>query len=520
VASITGAPGTGRKRGHPGPVTAEGRRAVRDSLAVTLGGQIERALGTLTAVGLRWGLDPARLGVYTGLRLYLDNTNRSSLGVGLGAVQQIPVLRASGRVDEARHVADVAYTTNTLTCLAYAAALVAWAWYRVPVVAADPLAAEWTWGLVGVAGLALIKRYESFLVAILRAHGEFALTAELDVVESLASAVSVAAGLWLAGFWGLLAAVGVLLLAKIAYAHARHPLRFRWAWDSALVWRLMREGLPILANTAVFGALLSLDRVLILWRVPDGDRAAGLYTVAIMGTSWSLDLAGRIVLVMDTAFKTTLGRTGDPVAVARQAARATEAQAPALLAGGAVAYMLGSAFLGTLMPRYADGLPALRPLLPGMILLGLAWPARQMLIAVGRPYRLCLATLIGLTATAWAGWLGADRAGIVGVARGMTAGYAALFLLTSAAAVVPDLGAAAWARHLSVLGRTAFGFAAGTLATAHLPLGLRHPWLDLSARGAILAAWLVPTLWVWAGRHGWGGIGHQVRGLGQQGGAP
>ena len=45
------------------------------------------------------------LGVYTGLRLYLDNTNRSSLGVGLGAVQEIPVLRAQGREAEAQRIA-------------------------------------------------------------------------------------------------------------------------------------------------------------------------------------------------------------------------------------------------------------------------------------------------------------------------------------------------------------------------------------------------------------------------------
>ena len=63
-----------------------GRTAVLDSIVVTLGGQLERVLGTLTALALRWGLDPASLGVYTGLRLFLDNTNRSSLGIGLGAV--------------------------------------------------------------------------------------------------------------------------------------------------------------------------------------------------------------------------------------------------------------------------------------------------------------------------------------------------------------------------------------------------------------------------------------------------
>ena len=91
-------------------------------------------------------------------------------------------------------MADLAHTTNTLTCLAYALGLLAWAYLRAPIVAADPLAAEWTWGLVAVAGLALLKRYESFLIAVLRAHQEFALTTKLDVFEALVSIVASASG--------------------------------------------------------------------------------------------------------------------------------------------------------------------------------------------------------------------------------------------------------------------------------------------------------------------------------------
>jgi len=488
------------------PPALQGRRAVLDSLIVALGGQLERALGTITALMLRWGLDPAQLGVYAGLRLYLDNTNRSSLGVGLGAVQEIPILRAAGREDEARRVADVAHTTNTLTCLAYAGALLAWAAIRAPIVAGDPMAAEWTWGLVAVAGLALLKRYESFLIAVLRAHGEFALTTRLDVFEALVSIIAVGSGLRLAGFWGLLAAVGVIIGAKIGYLHAHHPLRFRWAWDARAVARLMRVGLPILANTAAFGAVLSLDRVLILWRVPDGDRAAGLYTIALMGTGWSLDLAGRIVAVLYTYFQTTLGRTRDPAEVARQALRATEAQATPLAAGATVAYLVGPAFLGALMPRYAEGLPALRPLLLGTLLLGLAWPARQMLIAVGRPYRLAMATLAGLAVAALAGSIGADRAGIVGVAWGMTVGYAAVAGLTSMTAVVPNLGWPAWWAHQARLARTLGGLAMGTALAAHAPLAIAGRWPDLAARCGLLAAWLLPTLGLWARRHEWGGL--------------
>src|SRR5262249_46475612 len=161
----------------------------------------------------------------------------------------------------------------TLTCCAYALALGVWAWVRRALVAGDPLATEWTWGLVAVAGLTLLKRYESFLTAVLRAHREFVLTTELDVLEAVVSVVAFAAGLAAGGFWGLLAAVGVILGVKIVYLHARQPLRFRWRWDRAVAGRLMRTGLPILANTAIFGAVLNLDRVLILWRVADGTRA-------------------------------------------------------------------------------------------------------------------------------------------------------------------------------------------------------------------------------------------------------
>jgi O-antigen/teichoic acid export membrane protein len=471
-----------------------GRRVARDSLIVVLAGQVERVLGTVTALAIRWGLDPARLGVYTGLRIYLDNTNRSSLGVGLGAVQEIPILRASGREAEARLVADVAHTTNAITCVAYVLGLLLWAWLRTPLVASDPLAREWTWGLAAVAGLALLKRYESFLIAVLRARQEFAVTSQVDVVEALVSIVAVAVGLRLAGFWGLLASVGLILLAKVAFLHARHPYRFGWAWDATIVGRLMKTGLPILANTAVFGAVMNLDRVVILWRVPDGERALGLYaTMALMGTGWSLDLAGRIVTVLYPYFQTTLGRTGDASEVARRALRATEFQAPLLAVGSAVAYFAGPVFLGAILPRYSEGLPALRPLLPGVTLLGLAWPARQMLITIGRPYRLAVATLVGLAVVGAASVIGADRAGIVGVAWGMTAGYAAVFLLSSATAFISCVGLGDWCLHLLRLGAVIGWVVAGVALVGTISTGL-GAWGDVGLRLGGLGTWCVPLL--------------------------
>jgi O-antigen/teichoic acid export membrane protein len=170
-----------------------------------------------------------------------------------------------------------------------------------------------------------------------------------------------------------------------------------------------------------------------------------------------------------------------------------------------VAYFAGPVFLGAVLPKYAEGLPALRPLLPGMLLLGLAWPARQMLITIDRPYRLVVATLVGLAISAAAGMIGADRAGIVGVAWGMTVGYTAVFLLTGATAFVPTLGLRVWAVHLArltlILGWVTSG---GVLASIFEP-GLGR-WADAAVRLAILAAWTLPALWVWGIKQGWSGL--------------
>jgi O-antigen/teichoic acid export membrane protein len=475
-------PGTGRAGRRPlvaKPAVDGTCKVVRDSLVVVAGGQLERAMGAVTALALRWGLEPATLGVYTGLRLLLDNTNRSSLGVSLGAVQNIPILRAAGRQAEAERVANVAHTVNTITCVAYSIGLAAWAaWqWHAPGGSARPLAAEWTVGLVAVALLAILKRYETFHIAVLRAHQEFGFTTRVDLLEALVSGGCVIAGLALAGFWGLLGAVGVILAIKIAYIRRYSQVRLGWAFDLPLAWQLLRVGVPILANTVAFGCILGLDRVLIFAVLPEAERAVGLYSIALLGSSWCLDLAGRVVLVLYPHFQNTYGRTDDVRTVAGQAARATEIQAVFLSTLAAFAFIVAPGALGWLLPRYAEGLPALRPLLPGTLLLALAWPSRQLLVAIGRSGALLAATLVGLGVTLAAAFTGARAAGLPGLASGMSIGYLVVFLLTSGVALVPHQGRGEWLAHLARVGATlawpaaAVGLASGL--TARLAAGVQ-----------------------------------------------
>jgi O-antigen/teichoic acid export membrane protein len=460
---------------------------------VAVGGQAGRMLGLAGALALRRCLDPATLGLYSGLKLYLDQTNRSSLGIGQGASQEIPRLLAEGRDDEARRVADVAHTFTTLAVVVYAISLIGWALVRRPLLAGDPLAAAWTWGLVLVAVLTPLQRAVTFRIAMLRARQSFALPTTIDLVEGAIGALVLMVGLSAGGLPGLGLSVAGLLTAKLVVLERAGVIRFDWRPDTAVALRLLRRGLPIFVCTALFGTLATADRVIALWVLPNGTRAAGLYAVALLATSWAPDLAGRVVTVLDPHFQASLGRSGgQALGVGQEASRATEVLAAVLGLGTAGAYLVGPTLVGWLLPSYTEGLPAIRPLLPGALAVGLSWPSRQLLIATGRTRHLAWVTLGALVVLLAAGGLGAARGGLPGLAGGTSLGQLALLALASLVAIRPIVGWRPWLRHGTTVGLL-------TIGPVGLAVGLEHGLnaAGLGVRVSILLAACLPALWAW-----------------------
>jgi O-antigen/teichoic acid export membrane protein len=165
-----------------------------------------------------------------------------------------------------------------------------------------------------------------------------------------------------------------------------------------------------------------------------------------------------------------------------------------------MACLAGPPLLGAILPRYAEGLVALRPLAPGMTLLALSWPARQAMIAVGRPYRLGLATLAGAAVTAAAGAIGAARGGLVGVAWGMSVGYASVYFFTSLAAFLPVFGRC---RYLGHELRVFLGLGWLSAGVAALVSTAPASGLDVLPQCGLLVLWSAPLFL--ANWRGWGG---------------
>ncbi len=369
------------------------RRALGDSALVTASTLVGHALGAVTSLLLRWLLDPAYMGVWQGLKLFLSYGNYAGLGVSKAATREVSLAAGSGERATARRAIDLGFTVNTLTSGAYAAVLLAaaaWVWWGDD--GTSPLTRVWATGLAAMAAMAMLQRYVTYQVSILRAQQGFLASSWLTVQEAVLTVAVSAVAVWLWGVFGLFASALVVLLASLAFLQGRIG-RLRLAWDWAEVRRLMRIGGPLLAAGVASSLFRSLDKMMVLAYLDDGEFQLGCYSLALMVTTQLYGLANMLSAVMGPRYGELFGRTGSHREVARLAARATEPLAAALALPAALAIAAAPPVLDWLLPKYRPGLEPLIWLVPGTLAVALALPASGYLVAVNRG-RMVLAVLV------------------------------------------------------------------------------------------------------------------------------
>src|SRR6185437_9905636 len=85
-------------RNSPAPLSGW-RRMLADSLLVSGSTLACQAIGVATSLLLRFALDPAQMGVWQALKMFLSYANYANLGVSKGAARELTV--ALGRSDAA-----------------------------------------------------------------------------------------------------------------------------------------------------------------------------------------------------------------------------------------------------------------------------------------------------------------------------------------------------------------------------------------------------------------------------------
>lgn len=473
-----------------------------DSFVVSGATLVCQAIGVATSLLFRALVSPAQMGLWQGLKLFLSYGNYLNLGVSKGAARELAIARGRGDESQAEAGLHAAFTANTLASMLLSAALVVGGLWNL--LFRGGWSNPWTTGLLVMAALVLVQRYETFLVTIQRARGQFQLTSRLAVIEAALTLVVGGLATWQWGVPGLYVSAGAVLIAAIVYLQLNAPTSLRWRWDLDEIQRLTMIGLPMLATGVLSSLFRSLDKLMILAFMSDGTYHLGLYSAALLVGTQLYGIANQLAMVGAPRYAELWGGTNDRRAVAELVARNSLFVGWALAGAGLLAVTVATPLLAWLLPKYADGLPPLAWLAPGVAAAGLAIPLTNFLATVDRQGR-SLSILAGATLCA------AVATRIVISKGGGLVGVAATSSLASIGYLVALAGASIWSELTASTRVRYVAHSCGAIALLCLPAGVR--WGLGSALGAeggerfltmlgIFGGWSFAAIcgWLWASR--------------------
>ncbi|HET6882831.1 MAG TPA: hypothetical protein VFI31_21870, partial [Pirellulales bacterium] len=483
----------------PAPLTGW-RRLAADMAAVGGSTIVCQALGVVTSLVLRAALSPVQMGVWQGLKVALSYANYANLGVSKGAARELAIATGTGQLDRARRGLNLAFTVNTLTSLAYGAALIGAAlWLGGE---SGVLENAWSLGLVAMAVLVVLQRHLTFHVTILRCRQAFGLTSWVSISEGVLTLLLAGIGAWRWGLPGLYGGTLLTMAGTLTFLrwHGVRPFRLDWQWVE--IKRLVSIGGPILLGGVALGVFQSLDKLMLLSFSRERAFELGCYSTSLLITAQIYGLANMFAMVVSPRYAELFGRTGSPGDVARLAARASELLGAATSLAAVVGLVVAVPALAALLPDYRPGLPPAVWLVPGIVMLALSLPLSQFLVAVCRE-RVALAVsvlaLVGAAAGDYAAL--ALGFGMLGVAASTAIAYAVYFILMLSFSIWPRLDGTTRRRyvwtHAVLLAPVGLAVCLGDVHTQRLELG------SVAVLGLLaLSAWSVAALLVWR-RGGW-----------------
>lgn len=480
-------------------------KLVADSMVVSGATLFCQAVGVVTSLLFRALVSPAQMGAWQGLKLFLSYGNYLNLGVSKGAARELAIARGRGDEAQAETGLHAAFTANTLASLALSAGLVVASVWQYQF--RGGWSSPWTAGLLAMAVLVLVQRYETFLVTIQRARQQFQLTSRLAVIEATLTLIVGGLATWRWGVPGLYISAGCVLVAAIVYLQANALTPLRWHWDFVEIRRLTAIGLPMLLTGVLSSVFRSLDKVLILACMSDGTYQLGCYSVALLVGAQLYGAANQLAMVGAPRYAELWGSTNDRRAVAELVAKNSQFMAWALAGAGLLAVVVATPLLSWVLPSYAAGLPALAWLVPGVAAAGLAVPLTNYLATVDRQGRSLTILAAATVCTAFliriAIGQGSGLVGVAAVTSLSSLGYLAALAGTS---IWPELPGEQRRQYVAQIGGALLVMSVPTLVR----WGLGGSWNAESGERFLTCLGLIGG-WCFVAMCGWTWASHQRR---------
>lgn len=466
---------------------------IRDTLGTALSQYVARLAVLLRGVVAAAALGPVGYGAWNALNLLLDYGAYASCGALQGLDLDLPPAAARGDRDRAARLMAGAWTVVVLGTLLFALAVAVY-------LAGGERAITATWG-AGAAALALVAALLQlaiqYHVGALRAHGEFQ-----RVSSGLAVQAVLGGGLGIAlvarfSVWGLLGgwiAGSLVALAWMRAGALRPPLAPGAVRDGlSLAWL----GLPVFGYFVASLVLRSVDRLAFVRYA--GTEGLGLYSLGLMAVGLILYPPEAAAAVLYPRMSAAARGARDPDRTRDEVRRAHRALAVVLPPLVALGMVWAAPVIGWLLPAFSEGVPALRWLALGALLLSAATVPGYFVLATGpRGALLAVGAGMALATAALVFGVAARDHRPASIAMAASAGYGG-FALGLVALAAPGLYAGAAQRVGFVIASFVPALWAGGLAIAACAaLGVGSVGAAALISCAVVVAYL-PVLW-WFGR--------------------
>ena len=418
---------------------AGARRMAADVSAVSVSQWVANALLTVRELVVAAALSPSLYGVLNLIKVVLNYSQYSHLGVLFAMNKEVPFHRGKGdeaNMDRTRHAA---FSIAVVTSGAYMLGVCA-----VFLTRREHYSAIWLYGILAVTGAVFLQQMNDLSKFLLRADKKFTVMSGQSLVYA---ASELAVVVLLVPRWGIYAVYLAMImryLCALVYVQLISPCALRFRRDWATSWRLFRIGLPLMLSGLVLVLLRTLDRVMIGQFL--GTTHVGYYSLGSALADVVLALPMAIASVSFPRLLEKFALQERPEDLRAHLVVSTLCIACLMPLVIAPAIFLLPTTVKLLLPRYAPGLTAARNLLLGTFFLSLMTVAANFLITVNRTARLIAHQALGLAAACGLCYLALARgAGINTVSAVVAIGFAVYGIGILIVALVPLLG---WRRVL------------------------------------------------------------------------
>jgi len=336
---------------------------------------LAQVITVCTAILTRYFLGPLQMGVWSILQVVLNYSKYSTLGTTSAASREIPFNHGKGDAERAHEIKNNVFSFTLLTSLFVSVGIFLYAFLR-----RGQLSEEIFYGLLFLSGLVILQRLNNIFIAFLRAYKEFKLASSQMIFSSMVNAVLVAILTYQFKIYGFMAALCLSLIFNIAYISYFHTFNFVWKIDIKKIKPLVTYGFPLMILGFVHLIVLSIDRIMIAKMI--GLEALGLYSIAIMMFNYIAHIPTSIGIVLVPNLNEAYGKREnrrDLAAYLLKSTKGLSVMLPILIGFG---WFVMPHLIQFVLPKYVEGILAMKFLILGAFFLALSDPYEQFLITI------------------------------------------------------------------------------------------------------------------------------------------